>query len=137
MATTDDWTAGRLVELSEDESWELLAGRPVGRLAWSGPQGISVIPVNYVSRDRQVALQTHAYSAMAREVDGNPIAFQVDELDESTRCGWSVLIRGTAHAVHEPRRDSDSRPDVWAQGAKTFRISLAIASVTGRRVLPG
>ena len=96
-----------------------------------------MIPVNYVSTDRQIALQTHAYSAMAREVDRSPVAFQVDEFDESTRCGWSVLIRGTAHASDEPQRGSDSRPDVWPQGTKAFRISLAVTSVTGRRVLPG
>ena len=134
--TTDAWAAGRLVELSEDESWELIAGRPVGRLAWSGPEGISVIPVNYVSTQGRVELQTHAYSAMARDVDESPVAFEVDEVDETTRSGWSVLVRGTAHVSYDHEIRSGAQPDVWPSGSKALHVTVDVTSVTGRRVLP-
>jgi nitroimidazol reductase NimA-like FMN-containing flavoprotein (pyridoxamine 5'-phosphate oxidase superfamily) len=136
MTTTDEWTAGRLVELSETECWQLIATHLVGRLAWVGPAGISVIPMNYVSNEDGVQLQTHAYSAMVREVDGSPVAFEVDEVDEVSRSGWSVLVRGTAHISYDHADTSSERPDVWPSGSKALPIKVVVKSVTGRRVLP-
>ncbi len=136
MATTNDLTPGRLVDLSEDQCWDLVAGLPVGRLAWSGPEGISVIPVNYVTAERGITLHTHAYSTMAREVDDSPVAFQVDQIDEATRSGWSVLVRGIAHTSNAGLGGSGSRPDVWPKGTKAVHLTVAVTSITGRRVLP-
>ena len=42
-------------------------------------------------------IRTAAYSEPARECDDSPVAFEVDDLDEAERSGWSVLMRGRAH----------------------------------------
>ena len=40
---TSDVRPGRLVVLSDDECWSLLRSRPVGRLAWSGDDGVTIL----------------------------------------------------------------------------------------------
>ena len=53
-----------------------------GRLAWAGPQGPTVIPVNFVvDRRPRCSVRTAAYSALARECDDSPVAFEVDQFD--------------------------------------------------------
>ena len=39
-------------------------------------------------------VRTTAYSEVARECDDSPVAFEVDDVEESTQSGWSVLMRG-------------------------------------------
>ena len=136
MDTPSNQSAGRLVELAEDECWDLLATAPVGRLAWQGADGLSVVPVNFVAADRRVVTNTAAYSAQARECDDNPVAFQVDALDATARTGWSVLVRGVAHIDYTRDDAPGADPDVWPGGAKPLRLVVDPTSVTGRRLQP-
>lgn len=136
MDTTSSWSTGRLVELAADECWELLGGAPAGRLAWHGPEGLSVIPVNFVASDGRVLIRTAAYSSLARECDDNPVAFQVDAIDPGTRSGWSVLVRGVAHIDYGEAEPDGPTPDVWPAGARPLQLSVDPTSVTGRRLLP-
>jgi hypothetical protein len=133
MTSTDGGGAGRLLELAEDECWDLLAGAPVGRLAWKGAEGLSVVPVNFVVADGRIAMNTAAYSAQARECDDLPVAFQVDAVDASARSGWSVLVRGTAHVEYS--HPPDESPDVWPAGVKPLHLVIDPTSVSGRRLL--
>ena len=136
MDTTSSWSAGRLVELAPDECWELLGGAPVGRLAWQGPEGLSVIPVNFVAAEGRIVVRTAAYSSLARECDDNPVAFQVDAIDPGTRSGWSVLVRGVAHLDYGGVGSGGPAPDVWPTGTRPLQLLVDPTSVTGRRLLP-
>jgi nitroimidazol reductase NimA-like FMN-containing flavoprotein (pyridoxamine 5'-phosphate oxidase superfamily) len=127
--------SGVLHDLEPAECWELAASRPVGRLAWQGPAGPSVVPVNFVVDGRSVRVRTAAYSALARECDDSPVAFEVDELDEEARSGWSVLMRGHAHIEYEGRAGGD-KPDVWPAGPRALRLRVEVDEITGRRIVP-
>lgn len=129
-------TRGRLVDLSPDECWELAGSRPVGRLAWTGPQGRpAIVPVNFTVDGRNVHIRTAAYSEAARQCDDSPVAFEVDTFDEAARSGWSVLMRGHAHLdFAAPVGDHD--PDVWIAGARNLQLRVEVEEITGRRVLP-
>jgi hypothetical protein len=87
MEITDPqrWASGKLVDLPLDECTRLLAERSVGRVAWTGPAGPTVLPVNYVVVDDGIWFRTTAHSSLATEVDDQPVAFQIDEVDEFTR----------------------------------------------------
>lgn len=135
MDPTSDWSAGRLVQLVADECWELLASAEVGRLAWQGQEGLSVIPVNFVTAENRIVVRTAAYSSLARECDDNHVAFQVDAIDPETRSGWSVLVRGVAHLDYHPQ-DGGPAPNVWSAGTKPLQLAVDPTSVTGRRLLP-
>lgn len=122
-----------LSDLSTAECWELAASRPVGRLAWSGPHGPTVIPVNFTVDGQNVLVRTKAYSEAARECDDSMVAFEVDSYDEDTRAGWSVLLRGRAYFEYESP-SSGSGPDVWISGPRSLRMRIEVGEVTGRRI---
>ncbi len=121
-----------LRDLSEAECWELLAGTPAGRLAWSAASGIAVVPVNHAVHGRTVVVRTTAYSALARECDDSPVAFEIDHLDPQDRGGWSVLARGVAHVELASAPGPDV--DVWPTGPRPLRVRIDVTGVSGRRV---
>lgn len=129
---------GRLVELSADECWTLLKACAVGRVAWSGPEGTTVLPVNFVVAGQMIVFRTSPYSAPARECDNLPVAFEVDEVDPFTRSGWSVLARGTARLVYDDSLVPANGPDleVWAAGRRALHVVIEPRELTGRRLLP-
>ena len=124
---------GQLLDLTADECWTLAASMPVGRLAWSGAQGPTVVPVNFVVTEGQVHVRTAAYSAQARECDDSPVAFEIDEFDAESRTGWSVLLRGRAHLRYGGSRDV-AAPEVWPAGARGLLLTIDVAETSGRRV---
>ena len=126
-----------LSELEPDECWRLLEARPVGRLAWTGPTGPVIVPTNYAVVDRTLRLRTTAYGALAREVDDSLVAFEVDELDDATRTGWSVLVRARARLAYPGgagRHHHGAEP--WPAGPRPVQVVLEPHSVSGRRLGP-
>lgn len=135
QTTTHAPDGRRLAELTPGECWALVASRQVGHLVWHGADGPSALPVNYRVVDEVIRVRTAAYSSMARECDDAQVAFQVDQIDERSRSGWSVLLRGTAHIDYgtDPvHRDIE----VWPSGARPLLLSLEPTTVEGRRILP-
>jgi hypothetical protein len=132
--TNESSTRRWLVDLPTEECWQLLMSRPVGRLAWSGPHGPTVIPVNFTADGQNVLIRTKAYSEAARECDDTMVAFQVDSFDEEARQGWSVLVRGRAHFEYQSPTTSGD-PDVWVDGPRSLRLRVEVTEVTGRRIL--
>ncbi|TNM39685.1 pyridoxamine 5'-phosphate oxidase family protein [Nocardioides albidus] len=128
---TSDVRPGRLVELSDDECWDLIRSRPVGRVAWSGAQGVSVIPVNFTVDGDTVLLRTTPYSLMARDCADREVAFEVDEIDGERHEGWSVLVRGRCEREERPSEG----PHPWATGSRVLGLRIAVRSLTGRRVV--
>jgi hypothetical protein len=124
---------GQLMDLSADECWTLAASMPVGRMAWSGPQGPTIVPVNFLLTDGQVHVRTAAYSALARECDDSPVAFEVDQFDIERRSGWSVLLRGRAHLAFGGSPGGD-QPEVWPAGARGLFLTIDVEETSGRRV---
>jgi hypothetical protein len=128
-----------LVEIGEDESWDLASGQPICRVAWTTGAGPTVIPVSHIIHDRTLWFRTSAYSSLVREVDDERIAAIVDHVDLETRLGWSVQLRGVAHVHWHP----DEVPDEvhalqsWASGSRPLWIELKPDEVHGRRLVAG
>lgn len=138
---TDDvlrWGTGPLVELSPEECWELLGSREIGRIAWSGPHGPTLRPVNHAVSDGVLWLRTTAYSALAQQIDDSPVAYEADVLDDQTRAGWSVVVEGTAHLVY-PGREGPTPPDLetWPAGPRPVWVEIVPREITGRRLHAG
>ena len=125
---------GQLVDLSPEECWELLRGTPVGRIAWTTPDGPEVVPINLAVEEQTVLVRTAAYSALAQRVDAERVAVQVDHLDAETHTGWSVLARGVAEIEYGESREQG--PEPWAAGTRRTLIAIRIDTVSGRRLLP-
>jgi len=121
-----------LIDLDEAECFRLAATEPVGRLVWVGPEGPSVVPVNFTLEDRAVHVRTAGYSALARECDDSKVAFEVDAYDPDSRLGWSVVMVGRASVGLV--RPGAPAPDVWPVGAKAAQLTVEVDKVTGRRL---
>ena len=135
-----------LEQLSEEESLRLAAGAVVGRIGFTGRYGPVVLPVNFKLIDGAVVFRTDGESALDQDLRTGitdaeyRVAFEVDQIDESERTGWSVMVQGAAHY----REDHGERAaaaaagiDPWAGGDKDVYISIRPAVITGRRIKQG
>jgi hypothetical protein len=138
MSSHGAWIGGRLVELREDECWELLATRPVGRIAFDDVDGIAVLPVNHEVREKTIVFRTSPHSTIARRVNGEPVTFQVDDIEEFHQSGWSVMFRGRADIADiDLHGGAVDGPLPWPEGLRPVVVRIEPHRVTGRRLLGG
>ncbi|MFG1694933.1 pyridoxamine 5'-phosphate oxidase family protein [Nonomuraea sp. NPDC049309] len=131
-----------LETLDEAESLRLIAPGGIGRVAFNGSHGPTVLPVNYKLHDGAIVFRTAAGGPMDQDLRTGlegvdiVIAFQVDHIDEAAREGWSVLVQGPAH--HMPPEDTPelARTGVtpWAGGDRPLYIRITPQHITGRRI---
>jgi nitroimidazol reductase NimA-like FMN-containing flavoprotein (pyridoxamine 5'-phosphate oxidase superfamily) len=86
-------------DLTKSECFRLLAGQQVGRVVLIDDRGPIALPVNFVLDRHTVLLRTGEGTKLDVAGRGAPVAFEVDGVDEATRTGWSVLVRGEATEV--------------------------------------
>ena len=90
----------RIQTLSTEECLSLLATASVGRVAMTRDALPVILPVNYVVDGSSVLIRTTEGTILrAARAGGAVVAFEVDELDERTMSGWSVLVTGTLREV--------------------------------------
>lgn len=132
--------AGPIVELNPGECRRLLAAGSVGRLAYTTPAGLRIVPLNYTLMPDAVALRTGAFGEVARHGLGQPVAFEVDDVDPFLRSGWSVLVTGqlvelSPDAARFLTVQETAVP--WAAGDRSLLCAVSLAQVSGRRVVAG
>lgn len=138
---TDTRRISEMVELARDECLDLLAGHSFGRLAVSMGGGAPTIrPVNYVfdRASQSVVFRTapgSKFHALLHSVDA---AFEIDGIDEHSRTGWSVIIRGITEEVTNPpeiARLDRLGLQPWAPGDKRHWMHIRAWTVSGRRIV--
>jgi nitroimidazol reductase NimA-like FMN-containing flavoprotein (pyridoxamine 5'-phosphate oxidase superfamily) len=126
--------------LGTEDCWELLASRPVGRVAVATDNRPEIYPVNHVVDDRSIVFRTEAGTKLAA-LDGNPsVCFEVDDLDLGARTGWSVVVHGRARTLGTPAEIARVRAlalEYWAVGDKPNFVQITATSVSGRRIHAG
>ena len=138
MGTTDRLLDHQGLEvLDPDTCWELIAGTPVGRVAFVDRGEPMVLPVNHAVAGRRVVFRTFPGSLLHEALMREPVAFQVDGFDPAQRTGWSVVVRGVADLASEDL-DLDAvdlRP--WADTVERDDwVEIRAEEVTGRRIVP-
>ena len=124
-------------ELTPEECLALLATVPVGRLVFTEQALPAVVPVNFLLHQRQIVVRTGATSTLAAAVRGAVVAFQADDLDRTTRQGWSVTVTGRAYEVRDPielERLAALPLLPWVGGDLDHVIVVPVDLVTGRRI---
>src|SRR5262245_18326477 len=95
MRRGDDRADRGLIQLEEDDCWDLLPRARMGRLAWVDPDGrILVAPVNFGLDHRTVVIRTRDTVLLDAAHSGERCAFQADDLEPGLRSGWTVLVDG-------------------------------------------
>ncbi|WP_337061476.1 pyridoxamine 5'-phosphate oxidase family protein [Kineococcus sp. G2] len=126
---------GVLLPLTPAECLELLATRPFGRLVLTHRALPVVLPVNFLLDDGAVLLRVRPGSALSTAAGGAVVAFQVDDIDDATRTGWSVTVVGRADVVGDVlRRRALTALAPWAGGERDLVVRIGLEQVTGRRL---
>jgi nitroimidazol reductase NimA-like FMN-containing flavoprotein (pyridoxamine 5'-phosphate oxidase superfamily) len=142
---TPDADAGeRLLEkLDEAECLRLIAPGGVGRIAFTSRMGLSIIPVNYKLYAGTIVFRTAQDSPMGEDLRTGiagaefKVAFEIDQIDEAAREGWSVLIQGAAHHVDsETERETAMQSGVqpWPGGPREHFVRIIPSRIAGRRI---
>lgn len=136
----NDGTDEGFATLDEQACWERLPPSGVGRLAWVNPDGrILVVPVNYGRDGHTLIVRTGATELLARARAGTRVAFQVDDLEQGLRSGWTILFDGTLTAVDDGAEAQRLARlvDPWLREPRPHVLVLRVTQVTGRGLRPG
>jgi nitroimidazol reductase NimA-like FMN-containing flavoprotein (pyridoxamine 5'-phosphate oxidase superfamily) len=145
QGNSQDPAGGRpvLQDLDEAECLRLISPGGIGRIAFSGRYGPTVLPVNYRLYQGTVVFRTAHDSPTDEDLRTGianaeyKVAFEIDDFDSEARVGWSVLIQGSAHHVDsEDERASVSQAGVepWPGGDRELFLRVIPGRITGRRI---
>ena len=132
-----------LEKLDEAECLRLISPGGIGRIAFSGRLGLSIVPVNYMLYEGTILFRTAQDSPMGEDLRTGiagaefKVAFEIDQVDLAAREGWSVLIQGAAHHLDsETERESAMRSGVqpWPGGRREHFVRIIPSRIAGRRI---
>jgi nitroimidazol reductase NimA-like FMN-containing flavoprotein (pyridoxamine 5'-phosphate oxidase superfamily) len=137
--------ADRVIEeLDKDQCLNLISRGGIGRIAYTGRFGPTVLPVNYALQDGAVVFRTAQHGPLDEDLrtgiaDAHyKVAFEIDDIDLGARQGWSVLVQGPARHVTADEEEAVRRTGVesWAPGDRELFVRIVPSRITGRRVGP-
>ena len=122
-----------ILELTDEQSWNLLEGTKHGRLVVSVAGEPDIFPVNFVTSDRKIYLRTAPGNKLAQLTINSAVLFETDGIlsDEA----WSVVLRGTARVLTnsaELERVEALGLKTWVPTLKDFYVEIAPTSLSGR-----
>jgi nitroimidazol reductase NimA-like FMN-containing flavoprotein (pyridoxamine 5'-phosphate oxidase superfamily) len=132
-----------LERLDEAECLRLISPGGIGRIAFTGRYGLTVLPVNYKLHDGAIVFRTAQDSPTGEDLRTGiahaeyQVAFEIDQVDPQTRDGWSVLIHGPAHHMSTDAERAavlESGVEPWPGGDREHVIRITPSTVTGRRL---
>ncbi|BEP15784.1 pyridoxamine 5'-phosphate oxidase family protein [Acidothermaceae bacterium B102] len=124
--------------LTPDECHLLMGSVPVGRVAFvvNGPP--LVLPVNFTLMGSEIVIRTAAMAPLAELARASRlVSFEVDEIDEQSRLGWSVLCHGPARISPETGSTDHHAVDLvqpWIGGDRRAVVVITPTTITGRRI---
>lgn len=135
-----------LEQLDEDECLRLITPGGIGRIAFDGRFGLTVLPVNYRMHQGNIVFRTVQDSPTDEDLRTGiehadyRVAFEIDDFDRAAREGWSVLVQGPVHHMDsEAERASAAAAGVepWPGGDRELFLRIVPSRVTGRRIRHG
>lgn len=127
-----------LFKLTEEQCVEVLEASSIGRIVFVDGDQPLALPVNFAWFEGSVVFRTGEGQKLHAATLGQRVAFEVDEIDNTTHAGLSVLVKGTAHAVddwaeQEQLEQLAVRPwqrQPWRKGW----IRITPSEITGRKL---
>jgi nitroimidazol reductase NimA-like FMN-containing flavoprotein (pyridoxamine 5'-phosphate oxidase superfamily) len=124
--------------LTRAECLSLLAGRPVGRVAFVRDGRPAILPVTYRLLGEDIVFATGTGSKSVVIGHQSEVAFEVDDIDAGRRSGWSVLAVGTARQLdqHEVGRHAVTAQDLkpWVGPHAVHLMCVPTDQLSGRRL---
>lgn len=132
-----------LEDLDEAECRRLISPGGIGRIAYSGRFGVTVLPVNYKLHQGAIFFRTAQDSPLDEDLRTGianaeyKVSFEIDDFDLAAREGWSVLVQGAAHHVDSgPERAAalDAGVEAWPGGDREQFLRIVPTRISGRRI---
>jgi nitroimidazol reductase NimA-like FMN-containing flavoprotein (pyridoxamine 5'-phosphate oxidase superfamily) len=132
-----------LEQLDEDECLRLITPGGIGRIAFSGRFGLTVIPVNYKVHQGHIVFRTAQDSPTDEDLRTGiahadySVAFEIDDFDSAAREGWSVLVQGPVHHMDseaEKAAAAAAGVEPWPGGDRELFLRIVPNRLTGRRI---
>ena len=128
---------GSFTELSEHDCKALLTQHTAGRVGFMAGDGPQILPVTYQYRNGSVIFRTSPVGPLAGLVRRTSVAFEIDNIDEEAKSGWSVLVLGFAEALTDDYLLTsawETGPVPWADGVRNLFIEIKPRRISGRAV---
>jgi nitroimidazol reductase NimA-like FMN-containing flavoprotein (pyridoxamine 5'-phosphate oxidase superfamily) len=132
-----------LEHLEEPECLRLMSLGGIGRIAYSGPAGVTILPVNYKLHEGAVVFRTAQDSPLDEDLRTGiahaeyKVAFEIDDFDLAAREGWSILIQGRAHHVDSAAERASvlaAGVEPWPGGSREHFLRIIPVQISGRRI---
>jgi uncharacterized protein len=127
----------RFVEMPGNQCVRLLSTTHVGRVAWRGPAGLQIVPVSFTYHRDIVVFSTSSDSLLSELAPPTDVVLEIDDLDQTYKTGWSVVIHGRTEAIAEPQElgrlwavDGVEAP--WTPEARDLCIQISPSRISGR-----
>jgi hypothetical protein len=129
--------------LDEAECLRLISAGGIGRIAFTGRFGPTVLPVNYQLHQGTIVFRTAEDSPTDEDLRTGianaeyKVAFEIDDFSLAAREGWSVLIQGALHHVDSAAERASVRGagvEPWAGGPRELFLRVIPSRVSGRRI---
>ncbi|WP_426297658.1 pyridoxamine 5'-phosphate oxidase family protein [Arthrobacter sp. R-11] len=127
-----------VVILDAAESWDLLAGSELGRLAVSVGDQPEIFPINYLAHDGVVLFRTAQGSKLVSLTINRNVALETDGYTDNA--AWSVIVKGTARALqHEVDIETAKKLPLhsWIPTIKYIFVEITPQQISGRRFARG
>lgn len=130
MTTFD---ANPVDELSEPDSWNLLASVALGRLATCVEGRPEIFPVNFAVQQHTILLRTAEGTKVLHAKLNEHVVFEVDGYNDKE--GWSVIVKGRAYVLGASEHVEAERGHVlpWTTTVKDRFIRIVPTQISGRR----
>lgn len=122
--------------LAAEQCLELLTTSRLGRIAVTIGAVPAIFPVDYLLHDGQVIFRAGVGTNLHRAAANKVVAFEVDDVDLSSREGWSVVAVGMARDVKDHDAvppEVDGTPRLWEPSSGSHVIAILPAFLSGRR----
>lgn len=125
--------------LDSGQCLDLLRTKQVGRLGVIAEHYPMIFVVNY-GLDGDVVIVRSDPGTKLRAASHANVSFEVDEIDDTSQTGWSVLILALAEEVTEAHREQiaasthKNAVQPWDPGEHGHLLRLIPHRVTGRRI---
>lgn len=123
-------------DLSREQCVAALQRTSFGRVAVSQGALPLILPVNYAMDGPAIVFRTRQGGLLDRSCRNTVVAFEIDDYDESSRSGWSVVAVGVANVLYAGDWLRAVELGLTSAGAADGAIFVKIVpgTVTGRAV---
>jgi hypothetical protein len=132
----DGVEAGDLLRLTRAACLQLLGTKSTGRLAYIAREGMpDIVPVNYALDGDDLLIRSGPGPKLQAAERREHVAFEVDDIDEQTHTGWSVVVSGIAERLAWEDCARRGLPEPWATGSRRHAILITPQRIEGRQLL--